>query len=102
MLLGQCADCRVPPHGLPTRVLTSLGGSVFHRNADCVGFREGQAYAVALGYDNHPLRSVPANDALAEGRGACIVCFPDFRSDERPQRRKDARESQHAFRAATH
>ncbi|GGS97678.1 hypothetical protein GCM10010156_64840 [Planobispora rosea] len=57
---------------------TSKGGSVFHRSASCEALLEGQRKAARFGQQIHEPRPVPLRQAQAEGRGACIPCFPNF------------------------
>lgn len=71
----QCVDCKPPPVGLPRQVVTTAGGSVFHRSSDCRALQEGQAYAARLGQVVHPPRRESPHAARSRGREACAVCL---------------------------
>ncbi|MFI8453731.1 hypothetical protein [Streptomyces erythrochromogenes] len=79
LIVGQCGHCKPVPHGLTAYVWTTRGGSVFHRTVACEALADGQTRAARFGRDVHqPTRSALA-DAMAQGRGACIPCFPAYR-----------------------
>jgi hypothetical protein len=76
---GQCTDCAPVPRGLVPRVAVTRGGSVFHRSAACEALNEGQDRARRFGQEIHDVRTVALSAAMAQGRGACVVCFPGYR-----------------------
>jgi hypothetical protein len=80
LLLGHCAECKVADVGLPVRVVITRGGKVFHRDASCPGLVEGQEMAVRAGMEVHPPQHVAVTVARGEGRGVCLVCFPDYQA----------------------
>ncbi|MFI2437172.1 hypothetical protein [Streptomyces sp. NPDC018693] len=86
LVVGQCTECAPVPRGLTARVYVTQGGSVFHRGTACEALRDGQRKARRRGREIHDPRQVPLSVAMAEGRGACIPCFPDFRpsADAKP------------------
>lgn len=79
LLVGQCAECAAVPAGLTRRVFRTSGGTVFHRSVGCQGLIDGQRFAKAVGKSTHPAVGVPVGEALADGLGACLVCFPRYR-----------------------
>ncbi|MFP3986385.1 hypothetical protein U9R90_02560 [Streptomyces sp. E11-3] len=79
LVVGQCTECAPVPRGLVARVYVTSGGSVFHRATNCEALHDGQRKARRFGRDNHVPQQIGVSVALAEGRGACIPCFPDFR-----------------------
>ncbi|MFF3762965.1 hypothetical protein ACFYYR_02565 [Streptomyces sp. NPDC001922] len=79
LVVGQCTECAPVPRGLTRRVFTTQGGSVFHRTTACEALYDGQRKAQRFGRETHTPRNVALSVAQAEGRGACIPCFPDYR-----------------------
>ncbi|KUN75776.1 hypothetical protein [Streptomyces griseoruber] len=86
LVVGQCTECSPVPRGLTARVYVTQGGSVFHRATACEALRDGQRKARRFGRETHEPRQVALSVALAEGRGACIPCFPAYRpsADAKP------------------
>lgn len=78
LILGRCADCAPIPRGLTKMVYVTKGGSVFHRQPDCSALLEGQRKALRFGQQIHDPLPVTLRDAESAGRGACILCFPDY------------------------
>lgn len=74
---GQCALCAPVPPGLTARVWITKGGAVYHRTTYCEALRDGQRKARRLGLEIHEPQNVPSSEV--NERGACIVCFPDYR-----------------------
>ncbi|MEU7489073.1 hypothetical protein [Streptomyces sp. NPDC042319] len=79
LVVGQCTDCAPVPRGLSARVFITGGGSVFHRSTACEGLLEGQRKARRFGLENHTPENIALAVALEKGKGACILCFPDYR-----------------------
>ncbi|MGW2373406.1 MULTISPECIES: hypothetical protein [Kitasatospora] len=79
LIVGQCGHCKPVPPGLTASVWTTRGGSVFHRSVACDALADGQARAARTGRDVHQPTRVALADAMAQGRGACIPCFPGYR-----------------------
>ncbi|MFJ3791353.1 hypothetical protein [Kitasatospora sp. NPDC090091] len=52
---------------------------MFHRSVACEALADGQARAARFGRDVHEPTRVALADAMAQGRGACIPCFPAYR-----------------------
>ncbi|MFD0901464.1 hypothetical protein [Actinomadura sediminis] len=86
LIVGQCGLCAPVPRGLRKQVYVTQGGSVFHAGTKCEALREGQRKAARFGMEIHDPRLVALNDAFAQGRGACEICFPDYTPD-RPSAR---------------
>ncbi|WP_196942800.1 hypothetical protein [Streptomyces sclerotialus] len=74
------------PRGLSARVFITRGGSVFHRSTACDGLRDGQRKARRFGKENHTPENIALSVAMAKGKGACILCFPDFRPSPEAKR----------------
>lgn len=79
LLPGHCLDCAPVPEGLTPRVVTTDGGAVFHRSTGCAALSDGQRKARRWGKDVHDPRNIALSEALSQGRGACLVCFPAYR-----------------------
>ena len=75
MIPMGCAQCRPAPDGLPAYVITTAGGSVFHRTAKCRALIEGQIQAQAQGLNIHAPKRRAVREVLGEGRAPCIVCL---------------------------
>ncbi|MGW3040954.1 hypothetical protein ACWC9T_13125 [Kitasatospora sp. NPDC001159] len=79
LIIGQCSDCKPAPEGLKAQVWITKGGSVFHRTPGCEALADGQDRAARLGLELHQPTLVSLTEAMAQGRGACIPCFPKYR-----------------------
>ncbi|MEU9080104.1 hypothetical protein AB0D22_36200 [Kitasatospora sp. NPDC048538] len=79
LIVGQCGHCKAVPRGLTASVWTTRGGSVFHRSVACEALADGQARAARFRKEVHEPTRVALADAMAQGRGACIRCFPAYR-----------------------
>lgn len=66
------------------RVLRTAGGTVFHRSTACDALTGGQRFAAYKGLRTHPAVTTPVREALADGLGACLVCFPYYQPVDEP------------------
>jgi hypothetical protein len=62
---------------VPRRVWITEGGDAFHLRPDCEALLAGQGYAWRRGQRTHEPQNVAYTTAKADGRGACLHCFPE-------------------------
>jgi hypothetical protein len=74
----QCGECQSPPPGVLRMVWITEGGTAFHLRPDCEALLAGQDRAERRGQPTHEPENVAYTTARADGRGACLHCFPEL------------------------